>query len=133
MENEITHKGSCHCGRVTFELRAQLAHIMECNCSLCYRKGALWHGTDDAHFDMVTGENDLVLYQFGTMTAKHYSCRYCGVSTFSRPRIAPNAWVVNVRCLEGVDLSSLTIQAFDGQNWEHSVQQLMGRSTQGAV
>ncbi len=61
-----THKGSCHCGRVTFELRAELGAIIECNCSLCSRKGALWHGTDDAHFEILTGEDDLVLYQFGT-------------------------------------------------------------------
>jgi hypothetical protein len=127
------YKGSCHCGRVTFGLRAELGDIIQCNCSLCSRKGALWHGTDDAHFEILTGEDDLVLYQFGTMTAKHYSCRHCGISTFSRPRIAPNAWVVNVRCLEGVDISSLTTHAFDGQNWEQSAQRFMQSRAQGAV
>ncbi len=124
-----TYKGSCHCGRVTFGLRAEPGAIsgatIECNCSLCSRKGALWFGTDDAHFEILTGEDDLVLYQFGTMTAKHYSCRHCGISTFSRPRIAPSSWVVNIRCVDGIDISSLKIHAFDGQNWEQSAQRFM--------
>ena len=127
------HKGSCHCGRVTFGLRADLGAVVECNCSLCSRKGALWHGTDCSHFEVLTGEDDLVLNQFGTMTAKHYSCRHCGISTFSRPRLAPSAWVVNVRCLEGVDISSLKTDAFDGQNWEQSAQQFMQSHAKGVV
>ena len=130
---EYTHRGSCHCGRVTFGLRAELSAVIGCNCSLCSRKAALWHGTDDAHFEILSGQDDLVLYQFGTMTAKHYSCRHCGISTFSRPRFAPSAWVVNVRCLEGVDLSSLTVHAFDGQNWEQSARHFMQSQSQGGV
>lgn len=133
MENENKHKGSCHCGRVAFELRAPIENVIQCNCSLCHRKGALWQATDDAHFEIVTGEDDLVLYQFGTMTAKHYSCRHCGISTFSRPRIAPNAWVINVRCLDGVDPSSLKINAFDGQNWEESARRFMDSLAQPNV
>ncbi|HVG04204.1 MAG TPA: GFA family protein [Burkholderiaceae bacterium] len=128
-----TYKGSCHCGRVTFGLRADLTAIVDCNCSLCSRKGALWHATDDSNFEILSGENDLLLYQFGTMTAKHYSCRHCGISTFSRPRIAPSAWVVNVRCLDGVDISSLKPQAFDGQNWEQSAKLFMQSHARGAV
>jgi hypothetical protein len=117
---------------VAFVLRARLGTVVRCNCSLCARKGALWHGTDDAHFELLTGEDDLVLYQFGTMTAKHYSCRHCGISTFSRPRIAPTAWVVNVRCLDGVDIASLKIQDFDGQNWEQSAQRFMQSLARGS-
>lgn len=115
-----TYKGSCHCGRVTFALQADLAAVFECNCSLCHRKGSLWFGTDDAHLQILTGEDDLLLYQFGSMTARHYSCRHCGISTFSHPRIAPASWVVNVRCLDGVDIASLKVHAFDGRNWEQS-------------
>lgn len=133
MADENTHKGSCHCGRVTFKLKAQLGDVIQCNCSLCHRKGALWHATDDAHFEIVTGQDDLALYQFGTMIAKHYSCRHCGISTFSHPRIAPNAWVVNVRCLDGIDLSSLRINAFDGQNWEESARRFMESLAQRSV
>lgn len=131
-EKQHTYQGSCHCGRVTFGLRGAIRHVTSCNCSLCTRKGALWHGTDDAHFDLLTGDEDLTLYQFGTMTAKHYACRHCGISTFSRPRIAPAAWVVNVRCLEGVDLGSLEVHPFDGQDWEEGARRFMESRAKGA-
>jgi hypothetical protein len=122
------HKGSCHCGRVTFELHAKLTNAMDCNCSLCRRKGALWHGASDSTLRVLSGEDDLVLYQFGTLTAKHYSCRHCGISPFTRPRLDPSKWAVNVRCIDGLDLSALKIRKFDGENWEAAAQEFMARS-----
>ena len=96
-------------------------------------KGTIWHGTDDAHFRILSGKGDLALYQFGTMTAKHYFCKSCGVSPFSRPRIAPTMWVVNLRCVDGIDLSRFEIQLFDGHNWEAAAQRLLQARAAGAV
>lgn len=128
-----SHRGSCHCGRVKFELQGKIGSVVSCNCSLCSLKAALWHGTDDAHFKILAGEDDLLLYQFGTMTARHYSCRHCGVSTFSHPRIAPAAWVVNVRCLDGVDVSRLEVHEFDGRNWKQAAHLFVQGRAQDAV
>ena len=113
-----SHQGSCHCGRVTFEVRADLDYVIDCNCSLCRRRGALWHGVPDASLRILTGEGDLALYEFNTKTAKHYFCRHCGIHPFIRPRLDPSAWAVNVRCLDGVDLSTIPVRPFDGANWE---------------
>ena len=115
-----TYRGSCHCGRVTFELDAEIRRVTECNCSICRRKGALWHGAADASVRILSGEPDLALYQFGTKTAKHYSCRHCGVTPFIRPRLDPSRWAVNVRCLDGVDLKALPVSVFDGEHWEEA-------------
>lgn len=123
-----THQGSCHCRRVTFELRAKLDYVMDCNCSLCRLKGALWHGATEANLRILTGETDLVLYQFNTKTAKHYFCRHCGIHPFSRPRLDPGRWAVNVRCVDGVDLSSLPVIPFDGKNWEATAKAFLARA-----
>ncbi|MDX2168456.1 MAG: GFA family protein [Deltaproteobacteria bacterium] len=112
------HQGSCHCGRVRFEVRGAIEQVIDCNCSACRRKGALWHRASDETFRILAGEADLVLYQFNTMTAKHYFCRHCGIHPFIRPRLAPQLWAFNVRCIDGVDLDRLTVQRFDGANWE---------------
>jgi hypothetical protein len=122
-----SYKGSCHCGRVTFEARARLDYVVECNCSICRRKGAVWHGATDTNLRILTGEADLALYQFNTKTAKHYFCTHCGVSPFSRPRIDPSRWVFNVRCIDGVDLSALTVRPFDGVNWEATAKAYLER------
>ena len=119
------YQGSCHCGRVSFELEARIAVATECNCSICRKKGAVWHATDDAHLRIVSGQANLGLYQFGTMTAKHYFCTSCGIGIFSRPRIAPDRWVVNLRCVDDIDLSELKVHPFDGEHWEEAAEQLM--------
>ena len=130
MSNRRTHLGSCHCGRVSFEVDTQLDHVVECSCSLCRRLGALWHGASDANLRITGGEADLTLYQFNTMTAKHYTCRHCGVHPFSRPRLDPNRWVVNVRCIDGVDVSALPLLRFDGANWEAAAAALRAKRAQ---
>jgi hypothetical protein len=122
-----TYQGSCHCRRVTFEVRADLAFVIDCNCSLCHRRGALWHGASDSTLRILTGEDDLTLYRFNTNTAKHYFCRHCGVHPFIRPRLDPSRWAVNVRCLDGVDPSSLEVRPFDGANWEVAAEAFRGR------
>ena len=115
-----TYRGSCHCGRVTFEINAEIKYVIDCNCSICRRKGALWHGASDSSLRILSGESDLTLYQFNTMTAKHYFCKNCGAHPFTRPRLDPSQWVVNVRCLDEVDLGSLKVHLFDGEHWEEA-------------
>lgn len=116
------HQGSCHCGRVRFALQAHINFVMDCNCSLCRRRGALWQGASDQQLTVVAGEEDLVLYQFNTLTAKHYFCRHCGIHPFARPRLDSSKWVVNVRCIDGVDLAALPVRHFDGEHWEAAAQ-----------
>jgi len=122
-----THRGSCHCGRVTFELQGDIKYVIECNCSICRRKGALWHGTSEAGLRILSGESDLTLYQFNTKTAKHYFCKHCGVNPLTRPRLDPSLWVVNVRCVDGIDLKALPVHPFDGEHWEEAAKAFYAR------
>jgi hypothetical protein len=128
MSNDaIIHSGACHCGAVKFEVRGPILRAMTCSCSICSRVGAVWHATDEAGLVLSSGEDALTLYQFGTMTAKHYFCRHCGVHPFTRPRLDPRRWAVNLRCIEGVDLAGIPTAVFDGANWEAAAQELRAR------
>jgi hypothetical protein len=113
-----TYAGSCHCGRIRFEMTTDLSPASECNCSICFKKGYLHHMVPPERFRLVAGEENLETYQFGTFTARHLFCRYCGVAPFYRPRADPTKYMVNVRCLDGVDLGTLRIEKFDGRSWE---------------
>ena len=124
-----TYKGSCHCSRVTFELDAKVDYAVYCNCSICRRRGALWATATDSTLRIVTGEPELTLYQFNTGTAKHYFCRHCGIHPFARPRINPGVWVVNLRCVDGIDLDSLPVKRFDGEHWEEAAKAFLARRT----
>jgi hypothetical protein len=121
-----TYTGGCHCGRVRFEVTADLGRVLECNCSICTRKGYLHLIVPREQFRLLAGAEALSTYRFGTMTAQHHFCRRCGVASFYVPRSHPDRIDVNVRCLEGEDLHGLAIEPFDGRHWEASIAALEG-------
>jgi hypothetical protein len=43
------------------------------------------------------------------------------VKSFYVPRSHPDGYSVNARCLEGATLDGLDIEAFDGRDWEATV------------
>jgi len=122
-----TYKGSCHCGRVRFEVDVDLDHVRSCDCSICRKRGALIHRVESDRLRILTPLSDLTLYQWHTRTAEDYFCPTCGILPFRRPRhrtsseaaqgAAPfTGWAVNVRCLEGVDLDSIPVKRVYGSN-----------------
>jgi len=117
-----TYRGSCHCGRIRLEADGELEAVSICNCSICHRTGYLhWTVPPDA-FRLVAGEGEYATYEFGSRVAKHYFCRTCGISPFRVARSEPDRIDVNVRCLEGVDVETLSVSRFDGQNWEQEME-----------
>ena len=122
-----TFTGGCHCGRVRFRVEADLNTASECNCSMCAKKGFLHVIVPRERFEILSGQEDLTTYEFNTRTAKHLFCRHCGIHSFYVPRSDPDKIDVNVRCLDGVDLSQLEITHFDGRNWEAAFAAERGR------
>jgi centromere protein V len=115
----VRHAGSCHCGRVRFEVTAPAdLDILECNCSMCSRSAYLHLIVAAGAFRLLAGGGDLVEYSFGTGVAKHRFCRHCGVKSFYVPRSHPGGFSVNARCLDPSTIRSMRIQPYDGQNWE---------------
>ena len=109
------HAGSCHCGAVKFEVRTALEPATRCNCSLCRRKGALMSPTFAADaLHIVQGREQLSMYQFNTRVARHYFCKVCGIYPFHQTRKDPDAWRVNLGCLDGIDAYALENSVADG-------------------
>ena len=115
-----TYQGGCHCGRVQFEVTAQIDEVIDCNCSICAKRVFLHLIVEPEQFRLLTAEDAVALYQFNTKTAKHYFCPVCGVCSYYVPRSHPDKIDVNVRCLEGIALEELSIVPFNGREWEKS-------------
>lgn len=122
-----TYEGGCHCGRVRFRVTGDLDQTVYCNCSLCGMKGFLHLIVPPQQFECTSGASELGTYQFGTRTAKHTFCRVCGVHPFYVPRSDPDKIDVNVRCLDGVDVATLSPKPFDGQNWDSAIERASWR------
>ena len=112
------HKGSCHCGTVTFEVTGQIDEVTICNCSVCTKKGIIHCPVQDEHFHLLTGEESLSLYRFGSEKASHWFCSKCGIHTFGRPRMDPSRYTVNARCLDDFEqvLADSAEKTFNGKD-----------------
>lgn len=110
-----TYQGSCHCGAVTFEVNTDLADTMVCNCSYCQKRGLILHFVDKDKVRMLAGEENLESYLFHTKTINHLFCRTCGVQAFGRNDAYPKM-MINVRCLEGVDVAALSPKPYNGRD-----------------
>jgi hypothetical protein len=116
-----TYEGGCHCGAVRFRVEVERSLALDCNCSMCRKKGILHLIVTRDRFAILRGEDALATYTFNTGVAKHTFCKTCGIHPFYVPRSHPDGIDVNVRCLDGDALEDFVIEPFDGANWEASV------------
>jgi hypothetical protein len=114
----MTHKGSCHCGRIAFEVEGDLTEAMECNCSHCSRKGYLLWFVPRESLRLATPESALATYKFNKHVISHHFCSTCGCAPFGvgTGPTGKSMAAVNVRCLEGVEPATLKIMPFDGRS-----------------
>ncbi|EHK76314.1 glutathione-dependent formaldehyde-activating protein [Sinorhizobium meliloti CCNWSX0020] len=121
-----THKGSCHCGQIRFEVDIDLeAGTSRCNCSYCSKLRYWGASVKPEDFRLMCEETGIGDYQFGTMSGHHRFCTACGVTPYGHGYVEEigGAFVsINVACLDGVDpaeFAALPIQYMDGlhNNW----------------
>lgn len=113
-----TYAGGCQCGKVRYEVALDLANpVVACNCSRCGKLGSLLAFAPASDFKLVAGEGATTDYQFNKRAIHHLFCAACGIESFATGQQGGADMVaVNVRCLDGVDADSLTVQKFDGRN-----------------
>ena len=120
----MKYPGSCHCGAIQFEVDAAKNIIAEeCNCSICAKSGYLHLIVPAASFTLLQGQDNITSYSFNTGVARHMFCKTCGVRPFYVPRSNPDGMDINVRCLD-TQPGELTINTFDGVNWEDNAHRL---------
>jgi hypothetical protein len=114
-----TYLGSCHCGEVRYEINADVKSAIECNCSICSRKGTILTFVSPEQFKLVSGKDSMQNYQFYKKALHHQFCKICGVTSFiygTSPK-GESMYAINARTLENFDLKSLSIQQVDGKSF----------------
>jgi hypothetical protein len=114
----VKHAGSCHCGRIAFEVEGDIQSALSCNCSICQRKGSLlWFVPRDA-FTLTTPESNATEYEFNKHRISHRFCPVCGIHAYAfgiDPKGNRMA-AVNLRCLTDIDLEAIPVKHFDGRS-----------------
>ena len=114
----MLYKGSCHCGRVAFEVEGELTGVVSCNCSICSRKGALLWAVPHLGLRVQAAPVDLGTYLFNRHAIQHRFCRNCGIHVFAEDAASgtERSAYINIRCLEDIDLAAVPVHEFDGRS-----------------
>lgn len=114
----MKYHGSCHCGRIAFDVEGEIKGVLACNCSICQRKGSLLWFVPRESLQLLTPEANASTYTFNKHAIQHRFCPVCGIHPYGEgtdPKGQRMA-AINIRCLDGVDLASVPVQHFDGRS-----------------
>ncbi len=113
-------KGSCHCGAVSFELAQLPKKLVDCNCTICRRHGALWGHVPIETVTITAEEGSTTSYVREPKTLAIKTCKNCGCTTHWESLEADGKVMgVNTRMCEPDDIKDFRIRRFDGlDKWE---------------
>jgi hypothetical protein len=119
-----TYRGSCFCGRVTFQANIDIsAGTGKCNCTSCWKRRWWSASVPQAEFEATGGEDLLQFNPLGHADGRGWFCRHCGVIPFIRIDAQPwndGPYVqVNVAALDDLDPTELLaapVKYADGRN-----------------
>ena len=112
-----SYQGSCHCGRIAFEVSGVLDGAMSCNCSMCQRRGSLLWFVPRTQMRLLTNDDSASCYTFNKHVIRHRFCPVCGIHPYGEG-VDPQGnrmAAINVRCLHDIVLESVPVTHFDGR------------------
>lgn len=114
----MKYKGSCHCGKVSFEAEGEIKAALACNCSMCQRRGSLLWFVPRENLRLLSPQDAARTYTFNKHAIKHRFCPNCGIHPYAEAmdRSGNPTVAVNLRCVEGLDLDAVKVVQFDGRS-----------------
>lgn len=118
-----TYQGSCHCGKVRYEVDVDFdGGSGRCNCSICSKLRKWGAVVKPEAFRLLAGVDDVTVYQFGTASCEHRFCRHCGVHSYGVGylEVIGGAYVsVNLACIDNMtpeEMAAVPVRYMDGRN-----------------
>jgi hypothetical protein len=91
-------------------------YLIDCNCSICRRYGALWAFYESEVVDLVGRPEEMTAYIWGQRSIRTMRCTTCGCVTHWEP-ITPGAGTrfgVNMRNFDPNVTEGVKVRKFDG-------------------
>jgi hypothetical protein len=113
-------QATCHCGAVRIIVPSLPEYLIDCNCSICRRNGALWSLYDSESVKLCGHPENTTQYVWGPHSIRTMHCKVCGCATHWEPiesKIGSKVGV-NARNFDPIELSGVKIRKFDGaETW----------------
>ena len=115
-------EAECHCGNLKLIAVGRPSSITRCNCSICYRLGALWayYAQRDVEIVQVEGASDT--YAWGEKTIVYHRCDKCGCTTHYTAADDDGGELVAINCrmARPVEIGAIPVRDFDGlDSWKY--------------
>ena len=115
----MKYEGSCHCGNIAFEVEGDFDTAIDCNCSMCRRRGGLLAFVPRDKLVLTVPEQNVSTYQFNRHMIRHHFCAVCGTAPYGEGADGKGNEMaaVNLRCIPAIDLDKLSITKVDGRSF----------------
>jgi len=113
----MKYQGSCHCGNIAYEVEGDIESLLECNCSICSKRGYLLWFTGKDNVTLKNPDANMGTYTFNKHQIKHHFCPTCGCAPlgFGSDGKGNEMAAINARCMDNCEVSQFTINQYDGR------------------
>jgi hypothetical protein len=112
----------CHCGNVKLTAKQLPRSITSCNCSICYRLGALWAYFDSADVELRIAGHPSGSYAWGEKSITYHHCGNCGCTTHYTSTDSDGSQLIALNCRMAPisEIDGIAIRHFDGRDsWRY--------------
>ena len=121
-------RAACHCTAVRFEITELPTWVLDCNCTICRRYGAIWTYPDAGKVTIVSGADATDTYTWGDRGLAFHRCKECGCVTHMTvvDTDPTQVYGINARLIPTLDPASVRLRQKDnghtGFFWTRSAQ-----------
>ena len=111
-------RAACHCTAVRLKMDEPPAWVIDCNCTLCRRYGALWAYYKAGEVRLLGDPGATDAYVWGNGWIAFHFCKTCGCITHHSVIGADPPWIrgVNARMMPTLDPASVNLQQTDNSH-----------------
>ena len=108
-------RAACHCTTVRIEIADLPTWVLDCNCTICRRYGAIWWYPEAKHVKIVSGIDATDTYIWGDRELAFHRCKECGCVMYMEAvkENPPFIYGINARMILNFDPSSVRVRQKD--------------------
>jgi hypothetical protein len=108
-------RAACHCTAVRMEIAQAPSWVLDCNCTVCRRYGALWAYPQPGEVQVVLGADATDKYAWNERVLEFHRCKQCGCVMYMTltDKDPPLIYGFNARMIPTLDPANVSVRQKD--------------------